>query len=423
MWLRIVCITALLTGCGAGKDGVDVPDGDAALVTWYRTVQPLVMEHCSRCHDGSGVAPGDLTDYAVASSMADLMVARIQAGDMPPPAADPECADYVGSERMTLTPEEQAVFGQWAAAGAPEGDPADATETDLSTPTIVAPDIEAFAAAPYVPAYQDFDNEYRCFILDIDIESDLFLTAIEPIIDQVAISHHSVLFMDPSGTAAENITDEATASWDCPQVIPDGSWLPAYAWAPGNNMIEMPEGFGMRVRAGTQFVLQMHYYAATPEVQGTEDLPGYAFRTAETVSDEITLLPLGPTDFTIPAGEDAFTISESYALGSFLGTGLKFYGAFPHMHVLGSRYSFRVEGGLQDRCVSEAQRYDFDNQPTYWFKEPVAMTADQSLVVDCTYDNSASNPNQINDPPVDVYYGERTDQEMCFALLYASFGL
>ena len=63
---------------------------------------------------------------------------------------------------------------------------------------------------------------------------------------------------------------------------------------------------------------------------------------------------------------------------------------------------------------------DFANQPTYWFEEPIVLPPGSEINVQCTYDNSAGNVDQLNDPPVDVSYGENTDQEMCFALLYAS---
>ena len=418
--LRLFVASLILVGCGGQGSPFDEASPE---VTWHRDVQPLVMEHCGRCHDGMGVGPGDFTQYDVSAALSELMVARIDAGDMPPPTADPECADYLGSERMTLTETEKEVFRAWIEAGSPEGSPSDASDDLFQAPTLDNPDLETYAAAAYVPQYLDNNNEYRCFLLDFSPSEDVYLTAIEPLIDQIAISHHSVLFMDPSGTAHTQVTDASTQSWNCPDVIPDISWLPTYAWAPGNNLIEMPEGFGMRARAGSQFVLQMHYFAASEDAYGTADLPGYAFETADEVDDEIVLLPLGPSGFTIPAGEADYTVSESYALGQILGTGLKFYGSFPHMHVLGSRYSFRVEGGLADRCVSQSDRYDFDNQPTYWFKEPVSMASDQEIVIECSYDNTAENPQQMNSPPIDVFYGERTDQEMCFALLYARLGL
>ena len=54
----------------------------------------------------------------------------------------------------------------------------------------------------------------------------------------------------------------------------------------------------------------------------------------------------------------------------------------------------------------------------YMFKEPVRVENGSTIHIECTWDNSASNPNQYSDPPQTVYYGERTDEEMCFSFTY-----
>ena len=59
-------------------------------------------------------------------------------------------------------------------------------------------------------------------------------------------------------------------------------------------------------------------------------------------------------------------------------------------------------------------------QPTYWFDEPVRIGASDLLSVSCTWDNSAENPRQLSDPPRDVTWGENTQEEMCYALMYAA---
>jgi hypothetical protein len=65
-------------------------------------------------------------------------------------------------------------------------------------------------------------------------------------------------------------------------------------------------------------------------------------------------------------------------------------------------------------CLAESDRYDFDNQQTYMFKEPVSVQGGDTLGFECTWDNSADNPDQFFDEPQDIGYGERTNEEMCF---------
>ena len=53
-------------------------------------------------------------------------------------------------------------------------------------------------------------------------------------------------------------------------------------------------------------------------------------------------------------------------------------------------------------------------------KKKTDFSPGDTVKVTCTWDNSAENPNQQNDPPVDVGFGEHTDDEMCFGFTYVA---
>jgi hypothetical protein len=63
-------------------------------------------------------------------------------------------------------------------------------------------------------------------------------------------------------------------------------------------------------------------------------------------------------------------------------------------------------------------RYDFANQQSYLFEWPIELEPDDRISFSCTWDNSADNPDQLQDPPQDVRYGERTDEEMCYGFTF-----
>ena len=219
------------------------------------------------------------------------------------------------------------------------------------------------------------------------------------------------------------VTDPATRSFKC-GIVPDNDWMTLHAWAPGNNPVEMPPGGGVKIPGGSQLVLQMHYFDSFPEASELQDSPGYYLNTTDSVETEIFFFPVGPDDFVIPAGAANHTETFAYTFRQMYGgfaVNTTLYGVFPHMHVLGKSYDFHgeTEAG-QEKCIAKADRYDFANQPTYWFDNPVVFAPDDLLSVSCSWDNSATNPNQLNPTPQDVTWGENTDQEMCFAILYAS---
>ena len=68
----------------------------------------------------------------------------------------------------------------------------------------------------------------------------------------------------------------------------------------------------------------------------------------------------------------------------------------------------------KDGCLVRSDVYDFSNQLTYAFTEPVDVKQDEVIGWSCTWNNSTSNPDRPFDEPRETFYGERTDEEMCF---------
>ncbi|MFK7928906.1 MAG: hypothetical protein AB8H79_12010, partial [Myxococcota bacterium] len=164
-------------------------------VTYYEHVQPLMEDHCIRCHQPNGVGVGDFDDIETVVSFADRIAARVSEGTMPLPVADPECRDYLGSEHLTLDTRERALVARWAQNGAPLGDPATSVSGTYEAAALEDADIK-LRIPPYSPSFSDErnpGNEYRCFVLDPEHTEDFFVTALHPLVDQEALVHHIVV--------------------------------------------------------------------------------------------------------------------------------------------------------------------------------------------------------------------------------------
>ncbi|MEQ1505401.1 MAG: hypothetical protein ABMB14_24430 [Myxococcota bacterium] len=390
-------------------------DPTTGAVTFYADLRPLLAESCARCHTGSGLGPGSFLDYEVVTAWAEVMLAKIDAGTMPPPAADPSCHPYQDQDLYTVDPALRDTLAAWIEAGEPAGtDPGTVIEP-RTVPTLESPDIVLKSAAPRVPDWRD-GNEYRCFLIG-RAEQDEYLTAVEFLIDHPEITHHALLLVDRGGGSAGKVTDQASQSWACSVIDLPGDII--HAWAPSGGALTFPAGTGMKVEEGDEFIIQMHYFeSVTDEIA---DQPGYAFDTAPTVDKEMFYWEAGPLYFSIPAGDPSYTKHYQIPVSWVSSVPLDVWGTFPHMHVLGTGYDFHAknEGG-GETCISRASEYDFTLQPTYWFDEPVTLQTTDTLSVDCTWDNSADNPLQLNDPPVTVHWGENTQDEMCYAFLYVT---
>lgn len=397
----------------AGPEGSSVGP-----VTFYQDVRPLLAKSCARCHTATGISgTGDLLQYEIAGQWAPILLDRIDRGLMPPPAADPSCHPYQDAEFYQIDPALRDVLAAWIDQELPEGDPATAPPAEVAEPVhLPRHDLALVAPAPVTPTFDD-GNDYRCFLLG-KIESPTYVTGMEFLMDHPEISHHALLFSDPNGGNAARVTDAASQSWPCSVGDLPGEMISA--WAPSNGAAILPAGTGIYLPGGTEIVLQMHYYDGPGDVPA--DRPGYAFTTASSAT-RMFFVPAGPETFTIPAGDPGFSESFAFPLSALSLGGLlslDVWGVFPHMHLLGTAYDFHAESADGDKCLSRADQYDFSMQPTYWFDEPVRVDGDDTLSITCTWDNTVDNPLQPSDPPVDVTWGENTQDEMCYGFFYVT---
>ena len=398
----------LLLACGDKE-----ADSAAAAVTYYADIQPLLAQHCTRCHYDAGLGVGDFTDLDTVRSFAPAMLSAIQDGRMPPPASDPGCHDYVGSDILTLSDEERALFAAWVEAELPTGDPADTPATTPISDQLADPDMIVTMSAPYAPTYSDPSNpgnEYRCFLLEKPSDAAFYIRALAPTIGQNSIAHHAVLFTMKDAAVSEEL--RRPEGMDCIDSLgTEATEGMIAAWAPGMLPIELPEGAGLYVAPDDQLILQMHYFYSGPDSEGLADQSGYAFRTAQSVEKTVLMAPIGLYSFRIPAGDDSYTDGDTFQ-NSYVD--LEVYGMFPHMHVLGKKFDARIihEDG-SETCLVQGD-YDFSNQMTYQFSDPVKFAKGDTISFECTWDNSTGNDDRILDEPQNTYYGERTDEEMCF---------
>jgi hypothetical protein len=347
---------------------------------------------------------------------AEFMLSRIDSGDMPPPVSDPSCNDYVGSEHLTMPVEARDIFANWIEQGMPEGDPADAPEREPIEDELKDADLVLSIPTPYTPLFEDEanpGNEYRCFVIDPEIDESVYITALAPVVDQKSMVHHIVLFSKDVSQVPDH--EAGPDGYDCIDAgMADGVNGMVAGWAPGALPVEFPEGYGMRIGPNDRLVMQLHYFQSGPEVVGLADQSGYSFRTTDEVDRSVVMYPLGTTNFNIPAGDASYSDGLEFQLPEFFSFDI--LAVFPHMHVLGSGYEMFADSEADGRqCLVRADKYDFDNQQTYLFKEPVSVSGGDTLGFECTWNNGADNPDQFFDEPQDIGYGERTNEEMCFA--------
>jgi len=152
--LTFVCVLAI--SCSTGQDAAPISDARVTHdPTYYADIQPLVAQHCVKCHSPGGVGPFPLTSYEEVSGKANLMAQETTARRMPPWTA--QASDeftppfgWRGDER--LTDDEISLIRRWAASDMPAGDPTIATTAVLSISDPTSLSSPTFELSPKTPS-------------------------------------------------------------------------------------------------------------------------------------------------------------------------------------------------------------------------------------------------------------------------------
>lgn len=411
-------LVLLLTIAGCKTD----TEPDAADVTWFDDVRPIVHRRCASCHEDGGVAPF-VFDDVTANAMAAQLVDSVASGRMPPFGMDPGCRTVADDPRPTS--EEVEILLAWRDAGFPAGEDTGQPLPSRDSAPLPEHDLIATPVEAFVPDLSSPDD-YRCMSTDHVFERDTWIIGSEVLPDTLSIVHHVIAYaVLPDGAAqlAEMEAEDERPGFDCFNGRAYALPLEEFGfWVPGvQPQYQNPGGeevAGIWVPAGSRIVLEMHYNnsnvatgaAKTDQTQlGVWTLPEGADPTHRQVGIAAWAL-----DLDIPAGDPA-AVNQSSSLWPVEG---EVSSVSPHMHTLGTR----IETTLQkadgtEACLGDVQ-YDFDWQYTYTYApsdRPYYSPGDR-VHVRCTHDNSAQNQPIVDgerSEPRDVSWGDGTFDEMC----------
>jgi Copper type II ascorbate-dependent monooxygenase, C-terminal domain len=221
----------------------------------------------------------------------------------------------------------------------------------------------------------------------ISLKEDVYVAALRPI--HPPGTHHTTLSL-----MTDDGKDTCTGSMFGPGMI--------YAAGAGTGELRMPPGVAMKLPAGQALALNLHIYNVTgAPMAGTSGIEIIRAKP-EDVKHEADLLISGPTNISLPPGQKT-TLSHTCAVAN----DQTMFTLFPHMHQLGVHIKTTVNVGGTPTVLHDSE-YDFEEQYLLPF-EPMAFHAGDSITTECTYQNTG---------PTEVTFGESSDTEMCFSILF-----
>jgi len=390
-----------------------IPDmGFAQDVTWNEQISCIVYTHCTPCHNELGIAPFALESYEEAYAYRYSMEAAISQRVMPPWPPNVDYNHLAG--QRTLSEDEIALFKNWGAHGAPEGDPAQELAPPVYTTNLEIPDPDFSLRLPAftVPDLRELDL-YRCFVIPTNEEEDRYITGIEIVPGNRRVVHHVILFQDTTGTVEQLDAEDPELGYTCFGGIGTESISILAAWAPGASASFSPEGMGIFLPKGATLVAQIHYPEGTAgEIDST--LVNLKFSDAPDLR-RIENLPALSHFFGIdrPLYIPAGTRQEFKATLFPVPFKVTITGIAPHAHLIcESMKAFATTISGDTIPLIDIPHWDFEWQGFYQFRKPVIIPAFSTLHGFATYNNTTSNVHLPADLPTDVYEGEATTDEM-----------
>lgn len=401
---------AIRVGASALALAVWALPAQAADITFYRNIAPIVYRSCAPCHRPGESAPFSLLSYSDVSKRAAQIATVVKRRYMPPWLPEAGHGDFQDERR--LTDAQIGAIEQWVRDGAPAGSPADAPPLPkfVSGWQLGAPDLVLEAPTPYRLRASGPD-EYWNFILPVKLASVRWVRAIEIRPGNARAVHHANVLVDRSRSARlqEVSPGSGFAGMDLnigsDSFDPDSHFL---FWKPGGAPWVEPDGMAWRADPSMDLVLNVHMQpTGKPEL--VQPSIGLYF-TDHPASKFPMLVQLeGDGALDIPAGASDFAVADDFTVPMDLDV----LAIYPHAHYLGrvlEGYAILPSGAR--KWLIRTPEWDPNWQAVYHFRQPVFLPKGTVVSMRYTYDNSAANPRNPNHPPKRVQGGNQATDEM-----------
>ncbi len=417
-WL-VAAVGLLAGGCetrqasGPPPASAPRPSEPADTVTFARDVAPIVFENCAPCHRAGGSGPFPLLSYDDAARRARQIAEVTASRFMPPWLPEAGYGEFVGERRLTES--QIAMLAAWNDSGAIEGDPADLPEPPAATDgwMLGEPDLTVGLPGPYtLPA--DGPDVFRNLVIPLPVDETRWVRTVELLPGNPQFVHHAIMAVDDTSSSrrreAEETEQPGQPGFNGMEMglafMPDGHLM---GWTPGMAPNPGIDGLAWRLDPGTDFVVQLHMLpSGRPE--DIAPVAGFHFADAPPSGPPLYLIRLDADHLLdIPPGDAEFVVTDEVTLP----IAVELHAVYPHAHYLAK--SMEGKATLPDgteRWLIRIDDWDFNWQDVYRVREPYLLPAGATLSMRFTYDNSADNPRNPNQPPRRVRAGNQSSDEM-----------
>ena len=375
----------------------------------YKDVASIFYSKCASCHNTNGIANSDFTNYASTYPYANTISYRVQNNIMPPWSPDTTYSRF--AHERALNASQKAAILQWVADGALAGSLSLAPPPPTFPTTQLQGTPDLILTVPNYTSNAVSIDKYVCFAIPSGLTQDVYLRAYEIIPSDPSIIHHAVVNVDTTGTAVSNLSGTC---YNQPGQFSIGDFAPG---APPQVFPGVaPVKFGMRIKAGSKIIMQMHYPAGSNGKVDNTQIRMYFYPIGTTgIRPIYNNVLLQNWWFSIPANTTQ-TVTAQYPDTGSLPEDVSIYSAFPHSHQICKTIENYAKDASNNKInLIKINDWSFHWQGFYTYKKMIKIPAGSILHSEHLFDNTLNNPNNPANPnPVIVNVGYYTNNEMLF---------
>jgi hypothetical protein len=377
--------------------------------TTYKDVANIFYTRCTSCHHENQHAPS-MMNYTETYANTASMKSDLLSGKMPPWPPDTTYHRYL-QERLISSSEKTAILN-WISGGALKGDTTQAPPAPLysSQAKLVGnPDL-ILKIPTFASNATSTSDVYNCFAIPTGLTQDRIIRAYEIIPGNVPIVHHVIANVDTTGSVNSDLSG---ACFTEPGQFSIGGYVPGCS--PTIFPSRAPLKAGIRLKAGSKIILQIHYPIGTGGQKDSTQIRIFFYPLGTTgVRPIYVTTPLQNWNLVLPANM-VTPFTAKYPSSGGLTTNLSVLAVSPHSHKVCTSMIVNAYGPANDTIpLCRINKWNFDWQGYYTFPKMVKIPTGYTLYSKHIYDNTTNNVNNPNSPPKMVVAGTSTTNEMLF---------
>ncbi|KAH9491013.1 hypothetical protein Btru_051766 [Bulinus truncatus] len=254
---------------------------------------------------------------------------------------------------------------------------------------------------------------YMCHVFDLEQlipAGDYHIVAVDPIIDNVEILHHIILY------GCKDDPDMPTGSFECGMVASDSCRELLSLWSVGLSGDCAHDNAAVRIgHRGYKYVaVQLHWNNPNKRSDLTDRSGLNVYYTPNLRTYDAGIIALGSIYFVLPPRRESVTVKSTCTAGctrNLMKGPINVTMALNHMHYSGTKLSIEViRNNSHLLYLTNDPVYNYDSPQVYTYSEnPVQLLPGDEFITTCTFSTLNRNHSTLQ--------GDGTMDEMCFGFL------